>query len=65
MNALRLNRGFRLAEVEARTGLSADTLTAPLNTLCRQELMVRDNEWIHCSALGQRYLNDVVGHFLH
>lgn len=65
MNALRLNRGFRLTDFEARTGLSAGTLAEPLKALCRQELLIRDGERVHCSALGQRYLNDVVAHFLH
>ncbi len=65
MNALRLNHGFTLAEFEQRTGLSATTLSATIDTLCAQALLERVGERVRCSMLGQRYLNDVVAHFLH
>ena len=65
MNALRLNGGFPVALFEERAGVP---LTAVSNQLERAEqkgLIVRDHQRIEPTALGRRFLNDLLLLFLH
>ncbi len=64
MNALRLNDGFKLDLFEARTGLSADTLTPALASLEARELLDIDGGRIRTTALGRRFLDTVIAEFL-
>ena len=64
LNALRLHQGFALADFEARTGLSRDSIAPAL-------LSARQREWLEVSdshvvptALGRRFANDVIALFL-
>jgi oxygen-independent coproporphyrinogen-3 oxidase len=64
MNALRLAEGFPVARFAERTGLP---ITAAERALARAEargLLERDHERVRPSALGRRYLNDLLGLFL-
>jgi oxygen-independent coproporphyrinogen-3 oxidase len=65
LNALRLEAGFSLALFEARTGLPADSLKTRLGRLSDQGLLELDADEgiVRCTALGWRFLDDVVGHF--
>ncbi len=63
LNALRLNRGFSLAQFTARTGLSADRIAPALEGLCGRGLLALDQGQVATTALGQRFLNDVVAAF--
>ncbi len=65
LNALRLNQGFSLLDFEARTGLASAAIAAHLDT-------ARGNGWLEQTqtnhwrptALGQRFLNDVIALFM-
>jgi len=64
MNALRVAEGFPVALFAERTGLP---ITAAERALARAEargLLARDHERIRPTALGRRYLNDLLGLFL-
>ncbi len=60
LNALRLVDGFRLADYEARTGLSRDGIVPTLEAAAGRGLMVQsdDHNW-RPTALGRRFLNDL------
>ena len=64
LNALRLIDGVPMADFPARTGLVPETIAAALAA-------ARDRGWLHgdaqrlqTTALGQRFLNDVIASFL-
>jgi oxygen-independent coproporphyrinogen-3 oxidase len=64
MNALRLAEGFPVAMFAERTGLP---IVAAERALARAEsrgLLERDHARIRPTALGRRYLNDLLGFFL-
>jgi oxygen-independent coproporphyrinogen-3 oxidase len=64
MNALRLTEGFPVAMFAERTGMP---ITAAERALARGEalgLIARDHERVRPTALGRRYLNDLLGLFL-
>lgn len=63
LNALRLAEGFSLSLFEARTGLSASHIQPRLATLVDAGLLLSRGEQFHCSPLGWRFLDDVVGRF--
>ncbi|MBT4520384.1 MAG: radical SAM family heme chaperone HemW [Halieaceae bacterium] len=63
MNALRLNRGFSLALFSSRTGLPAASIQRQLDTLQSKGLLEFDRDWVRATALGRRFLNDVVADF--
>jgi len=63
LNALRLNRGFSRELFEARTGLDYGLIEPRLARLCERELLAADGEGIRATALGRRFLDDVVGEF--
>jgi oxygen-independent coproporphyrinogen-3 oxidase len=64
MNALRLTEGFPVAWLAERTGLQLALAEKPLREAEARGLIVRDHERIAPSALGQRFLNDLLQLFL-
>jgi putative oxygen-independent coproporphyrinogen III oxidase len=64
LNALRLVGGFALAGFTARTGLQAAELDAPLARLLARGLLERTAQGYRASALGLRFLNDVLTEFM-
>lgn len=65
LNALRLTQGFELRLFTERTSLSAQALTPKLAALVGRGLLWRSqDECIGATALGRRFLNDLIEHFL-
>jgi oxygen-independent coproporphyrinogen-3 oxidase len=64
MNALRLTEGFPAAMLAERTGLQIALAEKPLREAERRGLIVRSHERIAPSALGRRFLNDLLQLFL-
>jgi len=64
MNALRLNAGFPAALFEERTGLPLTVVLRELEGAERRGLIERDHARIAPTALGRRYLNDLLQLFL-
>ncbi len=64
MNALRLDAGFDLALFERRTGLPARAAEAGLAAAQRRGLIEREGDRIRPSAVGRRFLNDLLREFL-
>ena len=63
MNALRLNDGFTLPQLAARTGLHAESVAPQLQSLCERELLTCDGVVVKTTELGRRFLDDVVSNF--
>lgn len=64
LNALRLQKGFDLSLFNQTTGLSPEVIAAPLSHLMAQKWLVKTNEYVQLTDLGQRFLNDVLQVFL-
>ena len=64
LNALRLHEGVAWSLFEARTGLSYDSIDLEVNQLIKQGLLMDDNERLQPTALGKRYLNQILRVFL-
>jgi len=64
MNALRLNGGFPLRLYRERTGLPVTTLLRGLEDAERRGLLARDHERVLPTALGRKFLNDLLQIFL-
>lgn len=64
LNALRLHEGVTWSLFEARSGLSYDNIALEVNQLIKQGLLVDDNEHLQPTALGRRYLNQILRVFL-
>ena len=64
MNALRLSSGVPLSLYSVRTGLATEQIMPIIKRLQQQGLLVDNEEFIQPTALGQRYLNQVVQAFL-
>lgn len=64
MNALRLTDGFPLALYTERTGLPVTTVLPELDEAERRGLIRRDHLRVAPSALGRRFLNDLLEGFL-
>lgn len=64
LNALRLHAGVAWSLFEARTGLSYDSVAVEVDALVKQGLLIDDNEWLQPTALGRRYLNQILRAFL-
>lgn len=64
LNALRLIEGVPAALWPARTGLSADALSATVHALQAKGLLQAVPDRLGATALGQRYLNRVIEAFL-
>lgn len=64
MNALRLNEGFSLSLFEERAGLPLTQVLLGLDQAERRGLVTRDHVRVVPTALGRRFLNDLVQLFL-
>ena len=64
LNALRLHDGVAWSLFKARTGLSYDSIAIEVNKLIKQGLLIDDNEHLQPTALGRRYLNQILRVFL-
>jgi oxygen-independent coproporphyrinogen-3 oxidase len=64
MNALRLNAGFDLELFQARTGLNIAGILPQLAAAESRGLLTRDHRHAAPTALGRRFLNDLIGLFL-
>jgi oxygen-independent coproporphyrinogen-3 oxidase len=64
MNALRLAEGFAVALFVERTGLQIAAVERALATAEERGLIERDHERIRPTALGRRFLNDLLELFL-
>jgi putative oxygen-independent coproporphyrinogen III oxidase len=64
MNALRLSEGFPVGLFAERTGVQIALAEKALREAEARGLVVRDHERIAPSALGQRFLNDLLQIFL-
>ena len=64
MNALRLNRGFRLADFECRTGLPAAALEPALAQARSKGLVEEGGGEVRASAFGRAHLNALLRLFL-
>ncbi|HKR76879.1 MAG TPA: radical SAM family heme chaperone HemW [Rhodanobacter sp.] len=64
LNALRLIDGVPLADFARRTGLPPERIAAPLAEARRRGWLTDDRERLQTTALGQRFLNDVIASFL-
>ncbi|WP_439106469.1 radical SAM family heme chaperone HemW [Congregibacter sp.] len=63
LNALRLTEGFSLALFEARTDLNPQQIDAKVSELVDRGLLRKNQEQIQTTALGRRFLDDVVAAF--
>ena len=64
MNALRLNDGFDLDLFRARTGLDLTCILPLLDAAESRGLLLRDHRRAVPTALGRRFLNDLIGMFI-
>jgi putative oxygen-independent coproporphyrinogen III oxidase len=64
LNALRLTDGFEIDLFEARTGLSWNSVATTIEELCARGLLERAGLHVSATALGARFLNDVLLCFL-
>jgi putative oxygen-independent coproporphyrinogen III oxidase len=64
MNALRLNDGFASALFEERTGLPLLMVLSALDEAEHRGFMERDHQHMRPTALGQRFLNDLLQIFM-
>jgi oxygen-independent coproporphyrinogen-3 oxidase len=64
MNALRLNAGYATRDYEARTGLEHARLQPLIDTLQTRGLLEHGDGGFRATALGARYLNDLLLAFL-
>ena len=64
LNALRLHDGVAWSLFEARTGLSYGSIATQVNKLIQQGLLMDNIEKLQPTALGKRYLNQILREFL-
>jgi oxygen-independent coproporphyrinogen-3 oxidase len=64
MNALRLTGGFPVVLFEERAGMSLTAVLKQLDEAERRGLIERDHQRIVPTALGRRFLNDLLQIFL-
>ncbi len=64
LNVLRLHGGVEWSLFEARTGLSYDDIDVQVKKLIAQGLLIDSTEQLQPTALGQRYLNQILREFL-
>ncbi|HTH67251.1 MAG TPA: radical SAM family heme chaperone HemW [Rhodanobacter sp.] len=64
LNALRLIDGVPMAAFAERTGLPPQRIAAALAAARQRGWLHDDPQRLHTTALGQRFLNDVIGSFL-
>jgi coproporphyrinogen III oxidase-like Fe-S oxidoreductase len=64
LNALRLNDGFQVSDFAARTGLELSALQSGLDNSIDRGWLETTAGNVRATALGQRFLNDVIASFL-
>lgn len=64
MNALRLTNGFPLVLFEERAGIALTSVLKELDEAEQRGLITRDHERVTPTALGRRFLNDLLQIFL-
>jgi putative oxygen-independent coproporphyrinogen III oxidase len=64
LNALRLVDGVPMSDFAARTGVAIEAIAQPLADGVRRGWLVDDPAQLRTTALGQRFLNDVISSFL-
>ena len=64
LNALRLIDGVPLQDFSDRTGLPLTAISAQLRDAQQRGWLHHDPQQLHTTALGQRFLNDVIASFL-
>jgi oxygen-independent coproporphyrinogen-3 oxidase len=64
LNALRLSNGFPLAMFEERAGMPLTSVLRQLEEAERRQLIVRDHQRVEPTALGRRFLNDLLQIFI-
>jgi oxygen-independent coproporphyrinogen-3 oxidase len=64
LNALRLTEGFAAASFSARTGLAWQAIAATVQAAIGRGLLLRTEDGYRPSALGLRFLNDLLLEFL-
>ncbi len=64
LNALRLHNGVSWELFENRTGLCYDSIATKVSKLVKQGLLVDNPEQLQPTALGSRYLNQILRAFL-
>jgi len=64
MNALRLDNGFPLVLFEERAGIALTAVLKQLDEAERRGLITRDHRRVAPTALGRRFLNDLLQLFL-
>ena len=64
MNALRLQQGFSEALFEERTGQSINVLADRIDSCVDKGLLESRHHHVNATALGRRFLNDVLASFL-
>lgn len=64
LNALRLKRGFTQQQFESHTGLSIEKIATPLQAHVNEGLLAKENDRIHCTARGYKFLDDVLQSWL-
>ena len=64
LNALRLHDGVAWSLFEDRTGLSYGSIATQVNKLIQQGLLMDNIEKLQSTALGKRYLNQILREFL-
>jgi oxygen-independent coproporphyrinogen-3 oxidase len=64
LNALRLIDGVPISEFTERTGLPAERIGDAVEAARERGWLERDPSRLHTTALGQRFLNDVIASFL-
>lgn len=63
MNALRLTAGFPRTLFTARTGLPFEQIAPQVAQAQRDGLLHTADDWLRPTALGQRFLNDLLAYF--
>ena len=64
LNALRLNTAINIENFTAKTGLSSDFINRQLATAENKKLLRQEKGYLIKTALGQRFLNDLMALFL-
>ena len=63
MNVLRRRTGFSEIEFGEATGLSFTVVAGTVDELCEQRLLERSSGRIQATAIGAKFLNEVIGRF--
>lgn len=64
LNRLRLFTKLKYDDYQTRTGLPISSIAAKITHLANKELLLHDADNLYLTALGKRFLNDVLQEFL-